>query len=512
MLALDAVVKSFGEVRALDGASLVLHAGEIHALVGENGAGKSTLVSIAAGLLSPDASRIELDGCQVRFLSARQARAAGIVLVPQHDLLVGAASVADNLALLDPAAHAFETRRTRRERVVRVAGDLGLDVGPADARADELPVGTRQRIEIAGALLSDPRVLVLDEPTAVLSPDETEALFRVLRRRARNGRAVLVITHRISEVFAAADRLTLLSRGRTVLTSPVADALPEQIAALLLGGSEDQEREPSNRGGGAGGTLFSDRAALELKAFRPRGIPEAVDLALAPGEVVTLLAIDGNGADVLAAAAAGLGSAEGSVSVAGVPVPTGSPRAFRAAGGRFVPGDRRKEGVIAGFTIAENLALAEAGGFLLDRARLAETARARIAAFGIRAPSPETRAGHLSGGNQQKLVLARELAGEARALVAIHPTRGLDLGSSAEVRKRITSACRAGTAVLLVSAEPEDAIAFGGAIRVVTRGRLGRDVSGEPPATLAALMAGLGDAGPPGARRTNALPEAGGTS
>jgi general nucleoside transport system ATP-binding protein len=480
-------------VRALDGASLALERGEIHALVGENGAGKSTLVSIAAGRLAPDSGRILRGGVETRFLSAREARAAGVALVPQHDLLVGAASVADNLALLDPKAPSFETRSARRRRVDRVAKELGLELGAADARVEDLPVGTRQRIEIAGALLSDPEVLMLDEPTAVLAPEETALLFAALDKRAAGGRAVLVITHRIAEVFAYADRLTLLSRGKTLLAAPVSEATPDEVGRLLVAGSESPERAAAELAGSSP-TVPAARgpAVLRLSRFHAEGLPEPVDIDLAAGELLTLLSIDGNGADVLASAVAGLHPSSGRLDIGGRAVRAGSPAAFRSAGGRFVPGDRRAEGVVAGFTIAENLALAEARGFFLDRAALHRTAAERIAAFGIRARGPETLAAQLSGGNQQKLVLARELQpGSTRVLVAVHPTRGLDLASAADVRRRIAEARAHGTAVLVVSAEPDDARSFAGAIRVVYRGRVGSDAATLAPAELGALMAGL---------------------
>ncbi len=241
------ISKRFGETQALSEASLVAFPGEIHALLGENGAGKSTLVSIAAGRLRADAGEIRLGGRTVRFRRARDARDAGLALVPQHDLLVGAASVADNLALLDRRARFFETARARRARVARLAGAFGLVLGDADERVDALPVGTRQRIEIAGALAGEPDVLILDEPTAVLSPDETAVLFVALRRRAAAGAAIVVITHRLAEVFAGADRLTLLSRGRTVRTCRTDETTAAEIGGLLIAGSGEDGKQRERR-------------------------------------------------------------------------------------------------------------------------------------------------------------------------------------------------------------------------------------------------------------------------
>mgnify|MGYP001094145906 CR=1 FL=1 len=293
-LELSSVTKSFGAVRALSGARLGVKAGEIHALLGENGAGKSTLVSIAAGLLRPDGGQVRRSGTPVSFPDPRAARHAGVALVPQHDLLVDAATVADNLALLDPLAPTFESARARRARVDRLARTSDLDLGSPDARVEDLPVGTRQRIGIAGALQTDPDVLILDEPTAVLSPDETAALFRALRRRVEGGRAVVLITHRLAEVFEGADRLTLLSRGRTLLEASVSATTPGAVAALLLGGAEITARPaPLSRSEHHAGAP----SALSLGEFRPSGSPAPpVSLSLEPEEALTLLAIDGNGA------------------------------------------------------------------------------------------------------------------------------------------------------------------------------------------------------------------------
>ena len=484
-LELSGVTKSFGAVRALDGARIAIRSGEIHALLGENGAGKSTLVAIAAGFLHPDAGEIRRHGAPSSFSDPRAARRAGIALVPQHDLLVEAATVADNLALLDPVAPVFESSRARRERFDRLSRSSGLDLGSPDARVEELPVGTRQRIGIAGALQTDPDVLILDEPTAVLSPDETAALFRALRQRTDAGRAVLLITHRLAEVFEGADRLTLLSRGKTLLETSVAATTTGEVAALLLGGAEATSRpvalSPLVRRDGA-------LPALALEAFSPSGSgAPPVSLTIAPGEALTLLAIDGNGADLLGSAVAGVRPARGHLRVAGRSIAPGSPLAFRAAGGAFIPADRRAEGLVAGLSLAENLFLRRPPGrFTIDRTALATAGADRLRRFGVRASGPNARARELSGGNQQKLLLARELEPLPKLLVAIHPTRGLDLASSEDVRSRLLDAVRSGAGVLVVTADPEEARELGAPIRVVYRGAL------SPPLPATAGHAELG--------------------
>jgi len=457
-------------------------------------------VSIAAGRLAADSGEILRDGALASYRDPKGARRAGLVLVPQHDLLIGAATVADNLAFLDPAAPFFESSRSRRARVRRLAESYGLELGAAEARVDGLPVGTRQRIEIAGALAGDPDVLILDEPTAVLSPDETAALFASLRRRADAGAAVVLITHRLAEVFAGADRLTLLARGRSVRTCRTSETTPQEIGGLLLASAEIGERgndfHPSKHA--AQSAANAGTTSLELSGFAPKQAravrAERISLSLSPGELLVLLAIDGNGADTIARAIAGLEPFSGRVEVGGTPLPpSGDPLAFRAAGGAFVPADRREEGLVAALSLAENLALPNPPGrVLLDRAAMRAHAEERLGAFGVRHASPAALAGSLSGGNQQKTVLARELARRPGVLVAVHPTRGLDLASAAAVTSRILDACRSGTAALVVTADPDEAQLFDAPLRVVYRGRLSAALSpGTPAAALGRLMAGL---------------------
>ncbi len=527
------VSKTFGSTRALDGAHLAAFSGEIHALMGENGAGKSTLVALAAGRLPMDSGEVRREGRLIALRSPRDSRGHGIALVPQHDLLVEAKTVADNLALLDPAARFLESTKRRRERVERLSALFGLDLGPPSARVETLPVGTRQRIEIAGALASDPQVLMLDEPTAILSPDEGDALFGALRRLANAGRAIVLITHRLAEVFRVADRLTLLARGRTVLACHVSETDPRTVAGLLLAGATagfesgvhrealerpvavdiDLDRGTKAAEIGSLESLAAHRAALpsadvgsristpnapglRLTDFRPRVASQAnapaVTLEVHAGELLVLLAIDGNGADTLAGAVAGVIPASGRIEIAGQTIEPGEPRAFRRAGGGFVPADRRAEGLVPSLSIAENLALGRADGFFLNRRALAEEARSRIGRFGIRASGPSARASELSGGNQQKLVLARELVPLPKVLVAIHPIRGLDIGATAEVVKRLAAARSAGTALLVVTSDPEEARSFEGTIRVVYRSRVSPPIKPSAPLDeLGRYMAGL---------------------
>ncbi len=343
---------------------------------------------------------------------------------------------------------------------------------------------------------------MLDEPTAVLSPDETEALFSALRRRASSGKTVVLITHRLAEVFAAADRLTLLARGRVVRSCRTRETTPEEIGSLLLAGAEASVR-PAPPASPPSGAPPAGAPALELYGVVPLPrpgerfrVPPPCSLSLEAGEALVLLAVDGNGADALAASVAGLREASGRIAVAGRALRSGRPREFRAAGGRYVPADRRSEGLVASLTLEENLALPRPpGGLFLDRAALRRAADERLSRFGVRASSPADLAGQLSGGNQQKLVLARELTAPGpppRLVVAVHPTRGLDLAAAADVRAALADARRAGAAVLAVTSDPEEASLFGGPIRVVTRGVLSAPFPPTTPAdVLGRLMAGL---------------------
>ena len=406
--------------------------------------------------------------------------------------------MAENLARLDSSAPFLELPAARRSRVRRLAESFTLDLGEPDARVAGLPVGTRQRIEIAGALAADPGILILDEPTAVLSPDETASLFASLRRRADSGKAVVLITHRLTEVFETADRLTLLARGRTVKECRVADTTAEESGSLLLGSAERHEHASQ---GGLRPPTAADRgrsAVLDASAIVPSGTSAPpTSFSLTEGELLVLLAIDGNGADTLARCVAGMHPFSGRIEVSGRSLPnSGDPRAFRAAGGRFVPADRRAEGLVASLSLAENLALPTPPGRLfLDGAAMARLAGERLRQHGIRAESPSSPAATLSGGNQQKLVLARELddrLGPPRLMVAVHPTRGLDLSAAAAVRDRIEEARRAGTAVLVASSDPEEARLLGGTLEVVYRGALSGPLSPETPLpALGRRMAGL---------------------
>ncbi len=475
---------------------MTLRKGEIHALLGENGAGKTTLVSVASGRFPADAGEILRDGSFVFWRSPKDARRLGVALVAQHDLLADAATVAENLALLDPAVHFLESRKTREARVSRAAQLLGLELPDPWVSVGSLGVGTRQRVEIAGALLSSPSVLILDEPTAVLSPGETSALFAALRRRAELGTAVVLITHRLAEVFEAAQSVTLLSRGKTLLESDIGGVTPEDLAGLILAGSrEPAEGDESQAPESPMKEPSEHKTVLSMRSFVPSGSSAPpLDLSLGAGELEVLLSIDGNGAGAIAAAIAGIRGFSGVLTVGGGAIPPEDPVAFRLAGGAYVPPDRRNEGLFLNLSVDENIALVQRRRrFWLQKNRTRGSAQELVRSFGIRVAGVESPAWSLSGGNQQKLLVARALSTLPCLLVAVHPGRGLDIASAGEIRQLIEAARAKGTAVLLVTSDPDAAIEYKAPIRVVYRGRVSERLPfATPLLALGQRMAGLG--------------------
>lgn len=464
--------RRFGPVVALDGADLSARRGEVHALLGENGAGKSTLLGILAGTLQPDSGRIEIDGRAVTLGSPRDAWAQGVGLVHQHFALVPALTVIENLALGRREGRAWAwplegVAEDARQLMRRTRLDVELG-----ARVERLGVGERQRVEILKALLRDPPLLALDEPTAVLAPSEIDALFELLRSLAARGHAVVLVGHKIDEVMRVADRVTVLRGGRTTLSAARADVdAPTLIRAMVGRDVEDRAAVGWGREGrGPGATRVGDVvAALEDVSVVDelgRTRLDGVGLEVRRGEVVGVAGVEGNGQRELALVLAGrLGVASGH---ARVPARIG-----------FVPQDRTREGLVGDFDLAENVALALHGdaAFRRGAALRWDALRARAEEvcelYGIRAPSTSTRAHALSGGNQQRLVLGRELAHAPDLVVAENPTRGLDVGAASFVHEellRLRTEGRSG--VVIVSSDLDEILALADRIVVVTRGRL----------------------------------------
>ena len=461
-LALRGIAKRFGRVAALHDASLEVYPRSIVALVGENGAGKTTLARVAFGLVQPDAGQMLIDGREIRLTSPSQAIALGIGMVHQHFALVPALTAAENMSLGDRGWFSAERARLRLHQV---GGETGLPVDPA-APVETLPTGAQQRLEIVTALAKGARLLVLDEPTAVLTPQESVELLRFLRRFADEGGAVVLITHKLREALGVADVVTVMRRGRTVLDVPRAAADEDSIARAMLGESRDPDKRRELLGAPVRHVSHPDAApivtARDVVMAGVRGTPvvRGATLTLRPGEIVGLAGVEGSGVHELVRALAGrLAPTSG---VLELPLHIG-----------FVPEDRLRDALIPEWTITENVALRESGA---ARGRMPWSVLERSAAelleqFDIRAASPHDAVGTLSGGNQQRLVLARELAGNPPLLVVEQPTRGLDIAASAAIHERLIAARERGAAIVLASADLDELIMLADRLLVLFEGR-----------------------------------------
>jgi ABC-type uncharacterized transport system ATPase subunit len=473
------ITKEFPGVLANDRVDFEAAAGEVHALLGENGAGKTTLSNILTGLYSPDAGEIELYGEPARFESPRDALDAGICMVHQHFRLVEPFTVAENVVLGDHRAEgrSFLVRGRAIERRVHELGErYGLHVHPR-ARIWQLSVGEQQRVEILKALYREARILILDEPTAVLTPHEAESLFATLRAMAAEGRTVIFISHKLNEVKAVADRITVLRGGRHVATVPGADATLRSLAALMVGHEIDEARRLERESP-------RDLVALEVEGLSVQGdragiAVRDVALTIRAGEIVAVAGVAGNGQRELAEAIYGMrGVLAGVVRVSGRALRPGDPRDSIAARVAHVPEDRLGTGLAPSLSLTTNVVLksyrrapASRGPLLMLR-RMRELALALIARYDVKATGPDAAVRTLSGGNLQKLVLGREFEGEPRVLIAAQPTRGLDVGAIETVHTYLRDAADNGVAVLLISEDLDEVRALSDRIAVMYEGEI----------------------------------------
>jgi simple sugar transport system ATP-binding protein len=482
-LELRGIEKRFGPVHALRGADFTLTAGEVHALLGENGAGKSTLMHIAGGVLAPDAGTIAVGGNTVALRSPREARRAGVGLVHQHFTAIPALTVAENVAL---AAGWPVTRPDQlRARVQALAARTGLLLEP-DARAEQLPVGARQRLEILKALAAEATILLLDEPTAVLAPAEADELLRGLRAFAAGGGSAVLITHKLDEALAAADRVTVLRAGRVVLSGPASSRSPAALAAAMVGEAEAASAPPQLHSPRRAGAPLVTCRGLGLLREDGRGFAlRNGDLVIGGGEIVGIAAVEGSGQRELLRAVAGLQKpAGGTLDVVG---PVG-----------FVPEDRTTEGLIGELSVAENIALGFGRGApwvrrgRIDWRAVRSRTEAMLARYGIRAAGATAPAASLSGGNQQKVVVARALAREPRVVVAENPTRGLDVHAARATWSAFQRAAAAGAAVVVWSSDLEEIMSEATRLVVIARGELHEPPAGADRHTIGAMMLGAG--------------------
>jgi general nucleoside transport system ATP-binding protein len=464
------VHKRFPRVVANSGASLTVAEGEIHALVGENGAGKSTLMKILYGMLAPDAGSVKVLGKEMKSFSPATSIAAGIGMVHQHFMLVPTLTVAENVVLgMEPRFGPwFDTGQAEHE-VAEMSTRFGLAVEPR-ALVETLPVGVQQRVEILKVLARGAKILILDEPTAVLTPGEVEELYATLAKLKAEGRTVVLITHKLKEVKAVSDRLTVLRRGATAGTAVTADVTEEKIAEMMVGRAVVMKVDKKNAKPG--------EVVLSLKGLQAAGVgPATFDVRA--GEIVGIAGVEGNGQSELLECLSGLRAAQfGSASLGGLDLSHSGPAAWFKAGLAVIPEDRQKRGLVGEFTVAENLVLGRhreakfvKRGFVNTKARAAEAATL-VKRNDVRPAEIDVEAQTLSGGNQQKAIVARELARQPRLLIAAHPTRGVDIGAIEFIHKAIVSERDRGAAVLLVSSELSEVLALADRVLVMFGGKI----------------------------------------
>jgi len=476
------IVKRFPGLVANDRVDLDVRRGEVHALLGENGAGKSTLMNILAGLYSADEGTVAVDGRPVRFRSPREAIAAGIGMVHQHFTLVPSLTVTENvlLGLAEPRIRLG--LGARHAAVAAFAEERGLRV-PADAPVWQLSVGEQQRVEILKMLWRGARILIMDEPTAVLGPAETEELFRSLRAMTAAGGSVVLISHKLGEVLSVADRITVLRRGAvTAAGIDAAGRTPAELARLMVGREvlERIEKSPAT----PGPVVLAVRG---LAAQNDRGLPalRGIDLEVRAGEIVGIAGVAGNGQSELAEAITGLRAATGSITLDGREIANRPVLEIIEAGVAHIPEDRTGTGSAPGLSLADNLVMkryrsAPVGGRIRFRRRAARgIAEALKADYAVSAPSIDTPARLLSGGNLQRLILARELTSGPRLIVAVQPTRGLDVGAIETVHRLLLDQRRAGAAIILISEELDELTGLADRILVMYEGRIAGDIEPE---------------------------------
>jgi ABC-type uncharacterized transport system ATPase subunit len=494
-LELRGITKRFGALTANDAVDLQLRRGEIHALLGENGAGKSTLMNVVYGMLTPEEGEILVDGSRTTIHSPRDAMDQGIGMVFQHFMLIPVMTVAENLVLgAEPRRAGLLDVAGAKQRTRELSERYGLRVDP-DARVSDISVGQQQRVEILRALDRGARILVLDEPTAVLTAQETAELTEVLRGLRDQGTSIVFITHKLNEVLEVADRVTVLRRGKTVGTVDTAGADEASLARMMVGRDVvlRVEKEP----GKPGEPLLE---VEDLRVVDDRGLPavDGVSLQARAGEIVAVAGIDGNGQSELIDAICGLRHvASGHVRLRGQDITNCTPRAAREAGVGHIAEDRHHRGLVLDFSLAENLALNDYRSGtkmgLLNPRRMLDGARRLLQEFDVRGGEPGTPARSLSGGNQQKVVIAREVSGNPDALIAAQPTRGLDVGAIEFVHRRLLAERDQGRAILLFSLELDEVRALADRILVIYEGRIVGEL--PPSATneeMGLLMTGGG--------------------
>jgi ABC-type uncharacterized transport system ATPase subunit len=498
-LELKGITKRFGSLVANDHIDVVVEPGQIHCLLGENGAGKSTLMNVLYGLYEPSEGEILLDGKPVTFRGPGDAMAAGIGMVHQHFMLVPVFTVAENVALGAEATKAggFLNLDDTRRKIKEISDRYGFDVDP-DALIEDLPVGVQQRVEIIKALVRDAKVLILDEPTAVLTPQDTDELLDIMRQLKSHGTSIVFISHKLREVKAVSDTITVIRRGKVVgnadpgaSTTELASMMVGRAVSLTLDKAPAKPQEKTFQ-------------VQDLTVIAPSGqhVVDGISFDIARGEILAIAGVQGNGQTELTEAILGLQDrVQGSILLDGEELVGRNVKDVLNSGVGFVPEDRSVDGLIGTFSIAENLILDRydqapfARGISMSPAKVLENAKTRIDEFDVRTPSGLLAAGTLSGGNQQKVVMARELSRPLRLFIASQPTRGVDVGSIEFLHKRIVAERDQGTPVMIVSTELDEVIELADRIAVLYKGKLvGIVPAGTGRDVLGLMMAGLSPA------------------
>jgi ABC-type sugar transport system ATPase subunit len=468
---LRGATKSFAGVTVLNNVSFDMRPGEVHALLGENGAGKSTLIKIMSGLYQPDSGEILVNGNRMKFATPREAHAAGVATVHQELLLFPELTVAENVFLGQAPKTKWGTldwaaMRRRTRELLDSLDSPELDI---DAKVGSLSVANRQRVEIARALSQDARVVIMDEPTAALAEADVQRLMDIVRTLKKRGVAIVYVSHRMPEIFALADRVTVLRDGNHVDTSDIGEVDEAKLVSMMVGRSID--RLYPKKQGESGASL------LELKSVSYRNVVRDISLDLKRGEILGIAGLVGSGRTELALTIFGITPAtSGEILIDGKPVKITSPEAARDLGIAYVPEDRGSQGLIRSQTIAENVALANlrhmTRGFIVEAAKVREAAENAIRRFGIRARGPEQIVRQLSGGNQQKVVLGKWLHTNPRILIMDEPTRGIDVGAKAEIHQLMRKLAGDGMAILMISSELPEVLGMSDRVLVMNTGRI----------------------------------------
>ncbi|MDP9137344.1 MAG: sugar ABC transporter ATP-binding protein [Pseudomonadota bacterium] len=491
---LDGISKSFAGIRVLSKVSFDVRPGEVHALLGENGAGKSTLIKVMAGLHQPDEGDIRVNGQVVRFASARETHAAGIATVHQELLLFPELTVAENIFLGQAPKSRWGmldwgAMRRRARQLLDSLDSRELDI---DDKVGRLSVANRQRVEIARALSQNAQVVIMDEPTAALAEADVSRLMEIVRNLKQRGVAIVYVSHRLPEVFALADRASVLRDGAHVGTLDIGDVDENRLVAMMVGRSVDR-LYPGKQG-------ESGDVVLELRGICYRSAVRDISLSLRRGEIVGLAGLVGSGRTELALSVFGITPAtSGEVLIDGKPASIGSPEAARDLGIAYIPEDRGQQGLIRSYSVADNVALVLlkrlVRGFIIDETRVTEEARAAIQRFGIRTRGPEQIVHELSGGNQQKVVLGKWLATNPRILIMDEPTRGIDVGAKAEIHLLMRKLAAEGMAILMISSELPEVLGMSDRVLVMNGGRIVGEFA-KAEATPEAVGAAMTRTGP----------------